>query len=525
MKLKSFKIRNYKVLDNFEIEFDEENITILLGINNVGKSTFLEALNNFMKMKAPKEEDFNKNKQGTDEGFEFEMTALDNSNTMVTLKTTYDSTGKKAKYYIDGANQPKLTFENYIKDSMTNPIYVAPYSKAEDNEKEILKLFQSTAKNIIIEDAVKNREFEKLARQIDDLLDEANKTLEPSIDELRKNIKNDLNRIFGEELGSLDIKFETNKFKLDDYAKLISSEMQFNKDGNEFKLSAQGTGVRRASFISLLQNAMKEEKLIFKNDHLLLIDEPEVFLHPMAVKELSNILYDIAGEKLQIIISTHSPIFVDLYKGLNKIIRVLKIDEDVKQLFFTKNKTFSDDDIKNLKMLTLTNSYFNEFFFAKRILIVEGDSEYILFNECIKKYLLEEGKGKLPTHIINAKGKWTIATIQKILNEFKANYYIYHDLDLDEVTDRNNTKQANERIKELAYGNEYAHVIANRNTLEVTLYGKRFKDKNKKTKKSIELIDNLNNGISCKELDIIFDIIRWLYDQQVTLDNEIEIIK
>lgn len=56
-------------------------------------------------------------------------------------------------------------------------------------------------------------------------------------------------------------------------------------------------------------------------------------------------------------------------------------------------------------MLTLTNPYFNEFFFAKRILIIEGDSEYILFNECIKKYLLDEGKGKLPTHIINAKGK------------------------------------------------------------------------------------------------------------------------
>ena len=41
---------------------------------------------------------------------------------------------------------------------------------------------------------------------------------------MRKNIRDDLNRIFGEELGSLNIKFETNEFGLDDYAKLISSK-------------------------------------------------------------------------------------------------------------------------------------------------------------------------------------------------------------------------------------------------------------------------------------------------------------
>ncbi len=524
MKIKSFYVKNYKVLDDFKIEFDDENITILLGTNNVGKSTFLEALNKFMQIDGPKEEDFNKNKIGSNENFEFEMIALNNNGEEVTLKSTYNSTGKRPAYYIDNTSQSKKYFEKYIEDCMTNPFYVAPDSKAEDNEKEILKLFQTTAQNIITDDTEKNNEFNAIAKKIDELLDEANNALEPSIKELRKNIRDDLNRIFGEELGSLNIKFETNEFGLDDYAKLISSEIQFNKNGNEFKLSSQGTGVRRASFISLLQNAMKEEKLIFKNNHLLLIDEPEVFLHPMAVKELSNILYDIAGEKLQIIISTHSPIFVDLYKGLNKTIRVLKIDNNVKQLFSTTKNTFDDNEVANIKMLTLTNPYFNEFFFAKRILIIEGDSEYILFNECIKKYLLDEGKGKLPTHIINAKGKWTIATIQRILNEFKANYYIYHDLDLDKATEDNNLIQANERIKGLAFENEYAHVIANKSTLEVTLYGQRCTN-SQKTKKAVDLIDKLNSGETCKELEVIFNIIRWLYNEKVTLDKEIEIIK
>lgn len=196
MKIKSFYVKNYKVLDDFKIEFDDENITILLGTNNVGKSTFLEALNKFMQIDGPKEEDFNKNKIGSNENFEFEMIALNNNGEEVTLKSTYNSTGKRPAYYIDNTSQSKKYFEKYIEDFMTNPFYVAPDSKAEDNEKEILKLFQTTAQNIITDDTEKNNEFNAIAKKIDELLDEANNALEPSIKELRKNIRDDLNRLF-----------------------------------------------------------------------------------------------------------------------------------------------------------------------------------------------------------------------------------------------------------------------------------------------------------------------------------------
>mgnify|MGYP000878368947 FL=1 len=76
----------------------------------------------------------------------------------------------------------------------------------------------------------------------------------------------------------------------------------------------------------------------------------------------------------------------------------------------------------------------------------------------------------------------------------------------------------------MALENEYAHVIANKSTLEVTLYGQRCTN-SQKTKKAIDLIDKLNKGETCKELEVIFNIIRWLYNEKVTLDKEIEIIK
>lgn len=528
MKILKFSVTNYKVFEGeFAIDFFDENITILLGINNVGKSTFLEALNMFFKTEGPTEEDFNINKKGSGESFEFKLNAINNEGNNVELKTSYSDTGKKAQYFVDDEKYSKKDFQDYIQTQLTTPFYVSPDSKAEDNEKAIQKLFQDNAKSFI-EDNPKNKSnFDQISDDINKLLIAANKVIQPSIDDLNVNVENDLNRIFGEELGKLNIKINTDKFEIDNYTNLMTSEMQFNKGINEFKLTSQGTGVRRAAFISLLQNAMKEEKLIFKNNHLLLIDEPEVFLHPMAIKELSNILYDIAGEKLQIIISTHSPVFVDLYKGINKSIRVLKLDDKAIQLFSSNKNNFSDNDVENIKLLTLTNPYFNEFFFAKKILIIEGDSEYIIFNECIKHYLKDEGKGKLPIHIINAKGKWTIPSIQKILNEFNANYYVYHDLDTDRISSKNSLEQANNRIKEFAELNKNAYVIANENTLEDTLYNKRVSDSSK-TIQAIKLIESVKKSTlksNDKAINIVYNIIKWIYDEPRTLDEKIHVIK
>lgn len=48
MRLKSFSVENYKVFKKkFDIELTENNIVILTGRNNTGKSTILEAINRF----------------------------------------------------------------------------------------------------------------------------------------------------------------------------------------------------------------------------------------------------------------------------------------------------------------------------------------------------------------------------------------------------------------------------------------------------------------------------------------------
>lgn len=65
MQLKKFSVENYKVFgEKFSIEFANESIVILTGRNNTGKSTFLEAINQFFlkpsaKSKIPPESYYN----------------------------------------------------------------------------------------------------------------------------------------------------------------------------------------------------------------------------------------------------------------------------------------------------------------------------------------------------------------------------------------------------------------------------------------------------------------------------------
>jgi putative ATP-dependent endonuclease of the OLD family len=157
------------------------------------------------------------------------------------------------------------------------------------------------------------------------------------------------------------------------------------------------------------------------DNKLLLIDEPEAFLHPEAVRALSRSLYKI-GEKMPLMISTHSPILIDLSERHTSI-QVFRVGEkEAVQLYKSVNEQFDDDDIKNMKILNYVDSYVNEFFFADRVVIVEGDTEYIAFKHLAK--LKNEN-----VHIIRARGKATIGTLMKILNQFNSSYDVLHDVD------------------------------------------------------------------------------------------------
>ncbi len=165
--------------------------------------------------------------------------------------------------------------------------------------------------------------------------------------------------------------------------KAIPSPILFELDG--FKRAITFSILR--SYVQLSQNdewkKEDDKKKTGKDKFLFLFEEPELYLHPSA----QNILFDalsLISKKHQVLVTTHSPLFFSAddtttfvkiakrnYSGLDKPVgECMPIDlTDIRE----KDK---------FQLISFESS--NLAFFSKKIVLVEGDSELIVFPHIAK---------------------------------------------------------------------------------------------------------------------------------------------
>lgn len=116
---------------------------------------------------------------------------------------------------------------------------------------------------------------------------------------------------------------------------------------------------------------------------IIVIDEPELSLHPSLQKRLSKLFVEYARDR-QIVISTHSPYFVDINALSNGAVlaRVISSDDGTKIYQLSSNST------KLIARLATGNLYnphtwgldAREFFFQEDgIILVEGQEDVLLY--------------------------------------------------------------------------------------------------------------------------------------------------
>lgn len=157
-----------------------------------------------------------------------------------------------------------------------------------------------------------------------------------------------------------------------------------------FQASNLGMGVQASISIAILK-AYSQIKL--NNSTPLFIDEPELFLHPQAQRNFYKVLCELAESGTQIFFTTHSPNFLNVGR-FNEIFLVRKNSTDgtfircakpnsfIKDLSIRKSIKSTEEDIllhyKNAYEETGDTQKANEGFFAKKIILVEGQSETLL---------------------------------------------------------------------------------------------------------------------------------------------------
>lgn len=312
-------------------------------------------------------------------------------------------------------------WDSKIASCIPVPLKISPFDDSIQLENKIVELLTSAVKENVKNDQSK---VAKLLDQVNDLANEVKKQIAEELNKTTSRLQKNLNEVFPEH--NVDIAPQADKIEVD---KILATGTHLNVAGNDGKyypLANQGSGLQRAFLWSAIEaladtGKMKSGRSTIESEKpkMLLVEEPESFLHPPAVRLAREALYKIAElDNWQVMITTHSPIFIDVSKPHTTIIRVEK-NEGATKIFSTEKAQFSDKERERLQMIRNCHPTINEFFFANKVILVEGDTEQVTFSQVKEERVT----------IINCRGKANIPMFEKILNHFGVEYIAVHDLD------------------------------------------------------------------------------------------------
>ena len=209
-------------------------------------------------------------------------------------------------------------------------------------------------------------------------------------------------------------------------------------DGVRTDISRKGQGLQRALIFALIRTLAKvhkEERQALPDGDMssrqasksayYIFEEPELYLHPQAQRELYDSLIELSTSENQVILCTHSSSFLSLskYKSIC-IIRKNNLSEGTTAFQCTED-LFVDDQKQAFNMAYWINPDRSELFFAKKVLLVEGATD-----KTIIPYLADSlGLFRYDYTIIDCGSKSSMPSYIQLLNKFSIPYVVVYDRD------------------------------------------------------------------------------------------------
>lgn len=442
MRISKLRIENYRNLDGVAISFDED-VTYIVGENNLGKTNVLDLLNTIFNQATIGEEDFADTEK--------------RSGAVVTLKMDEDEIGISGPD-IDPTTGNTITVCAFADDPDSRIEFVA-----EESGEKISPSFMRSVHMFRYSTASFNRgdlAFDGtrgvgkvLSKGIALYLDREGKEVSDFLDgnEL-EGLVADLGTIVGDVpiLSSYGVRTGVDSSDGGTLGSLVTS---LDNRGVHFKKAGVGLQYLAIASLSIIESIMRlspkrlQESLCSDGDdkrvlHAVLVyDEPEAHLHPYMQRRLSKSLHRICeGEdakfnallkeyfgidsiKAQLIMVTHSPNI--LARGYKNIVRFGQ-GEDSPRVMCGKDIDLSD---KIEKHLMLNFESIREAFFARSVLAFEGQTESgaIPVFACNLGIDLDD-YGVVP---IRAGGKENVKPLGELLDKFKIPNYSIVDRDAE----------------------------------------------------------------------------------------------
>lgn len=177
--------------------------------------------------------------------------------------------------------------------------------------------------------------------------------------------------------------------------------------GNEGRaFTSYGHGAQRSIQIALIRYLAEVKKAngAKAGTTLLLIDEPELYLHPFAVEQIRSALKSLSRTGYQVIFSTHSGQLVSSMDAQNTLL----IRKDAEKGTYARKRLLESiqsivpNSIHQMEQLfTLTNS--SRVLFSEKVLLTEGKTEIRLL-PCIFEKITGKSLGQAKIAIVGQSG-------------------------------------------------------------------------------------------------------------------------
>ena len=424
------------------INFPENMPVVLIGENNSGKSNIIRAIELMFGEFHPKYkklEDFDHFKRDT--------------NNQVIIEARVNGfkakLGKTSEFSCDGFKfQAQKGKENnfsalQVEDGKEN-IYVSTNLR-----EELLCIVVNSEQNLNFQlsYASKHTLLSKVTKAFHDkLTDDKDRVekLKGFFEEIKSTfLEVEAFRIFSQNMSSISstvlsnmahaLAFDFSAYDPSNYFKTL--RVHPTENGETRAYEELGTGQQQIlalSFAHAYAKSFLGQGLIF------ILDEPESHLHPLAQKWLAKKMFKMSKDGLQIIVTSHSPHFIDLnyIEGINLIRKnsdtTFNINQNAKSLFSHCIKTGSNS--QKTKEETIIPFYANNStshilsgFFANKIILVEGATEEL----ALPVYF--ERLGFDPTEygieIIGVGGKGNLAKWWRLFSLYEIPTFICFDND------------------------------------------------------------------------------------------------
>lgn len=404
-----FQIENFKSIRRLVIS-NIEDALILVGKNNAGKSIILDALRAVSGDYVTTPEDFHDRKGNISIFVKLAIDEKDlrylHANGIVSKYKHFELWEKDFRSKLPSYSEGVLTFEYvfsrdgvtkykdgikknnlYIKSVFPKIYYVDHCRNKNDIQEDIIMLQGSNAitrlqEDKCIFDGVKkcNQCFscigyinKKLPEQLS--LIETAKLFQYKLFNINLNqFSEKLNKYFSKNGGnSQEVRYEI-KFDVEELLKINTIVRDQNQE-NERNILSLGEGLKSIYVLSLLEVYVDTENIA---PYVIIIEDPEIYLHPQLQKVASEILYRLS-KKNQVIFSTHSPSM--LFNFLTRQIRQVMVDKNGETVI--NKETDIDDILDDLGYAA------NDFLNVSFVFIVEGKQDKSRLPLLLEKYYSE----------------------------------------------------------------------------------------------------------------------------------------